>query len=145
MKLASDLLSKAGYERYEVANYAKPGYVCKHNVAYWTGIPYLGLGRSAVTMTQNNERRMRKQHDLIIDDLTKTEMMAEDLMLRMRMTTGIDDTLAAKASLLLPELDKVLNTLSDKGLVIHEQGAWKPTELGWLCGNELYGALFDLA
>ena len=61
MEHAQEILTAAGFTRYEVANYAKPGYESKHNLAYWSGVPYLGVGKSAVTMTQNAERRMRKQ------------------------------------------------------------------------------------
>lgn len=145
MQRAASILQSAGFKRYEVASYAKPGYECRHNIAYWTGVPYLGLGRSAVTMTQNESRRMRKQHDLITDDLDKAQMMAEDLMLGMRMTAGIADKKIDQATSLLPRLPDVLANLESKGLVSHYDGAWHPTEMGWLCGNDLYGALFDLA
>lgn len=145
MKLAAALLHEAGFERYEVASYAKPGFACRHNIAYWTGVPYLGIGRSAVTMTQNAERRMRKKDDAITDDLDAYQMAAEDMMLRMRMTAGIPDDVVEHTTKLLPKLPATLDNLVRKGLVVHDEGAWKPTELGWLYGNELYGALFDLA
>jgi putative oxygen-independent coproporphyrinogen III oxidase len=47
---AERVLASAGLVRYEVASYAKPGKSCAHNVAYWTGLPYLGLGTSAASM-----------------------------------------------------------------------------------------------
>lgn len=41
------ILGEAGYRRYEISNYAKPGYECRHNKGYWTGTEYLGLGLGA--------------------------------------------------------------------------------------------------
>lgn len=40
-------LKEAGYDRYEISNYAKPGYESRHNTGYWTGVPYLGIGLGA--------------------------------------------------------------------------------------------------
>ncbi len=45
--LTKDVLKSCGYERYEISNYARPGYECRHNIGYWTNMPYLGLGLGA--------------------------------------------------------------------------------------------------
>lgn len=145
MQAAARILTQAGYERYEVASYAKPGYQCKHNIAYWTGVPYLGLGRSAASMTQNATRRMRVQDGQVTDDLNAAEMLAEDMMLGIRMSRGISDELVARATQTLPNAREELERLAREGLVEHAENRWRPTDRGWLCGNELYGALFDLA
>lgn len=50
MELARERLTAAGLEPYEVASYARPGHACRHNIAYWTGRSYLGIGRSAASM-----------------------------------------------------------------------------------------------
>lgn len=145
MKIAAQVLSEAGYMRYEVASYARPGFECRHNIAYWTGVPYLGFGRAAATMTQNETRRMRMKDGRVTDDLDACQMAAEDLMLGMRMTMGVDDARVLRATELLPDVLRVLGELEAEGYVDHRDGRWRPTEQGWLCGNELYGKLFDLA
>ena len=53
LKLTQLVLAKAGYERYEISNYAKPGYACRHNVGYWTRENYLGLGLGAASLIDN--------------------------------------------------------------------------------------------
>ena len=96
-------------------------------------------------MTQNAERRMRVQDGQVTDDLDAREMVAEDMMLGMRMSRGISDELVQRAAQLLPETWETLTELAEAGLCEHVDGRWRPTERGWLCGNQLYGALFDLA
>jgi oxygen-independent coproporphyrinogen-3 oxidase len=44
---AGEVLEKAGYEQYEISNWAKAGRQCRHNLQYWRGLPYLGLGAGA--------------------------------------------------------------------------------------------------
>jgi oxygen-independent coproporphyrinogen III oxidase len=46
-ELATDLLGEAGYDQYEISNWAKPGYECRHNLQYWHNLPYPGFGPGA--------------------------------------------------------------------------------------------------
>ena len=55
MQTASKMLQAAGFERYEVASYARNQKSCKHNKMYWTGESYLGLGTSAASMLTADE------------------------------------------------------------------------------------------
>jgi len=47
---AQSMLNDAGYQQYEISNYAKPGFACQHNLLYWTHGDYLGLGPSAQSL-----------------------------------------------------------------------------------------------
>lgn len=145
MSMAPNELGPAGFYRYEVASYAKEGYECRHNKAYWTGVPYLGLGSSAVTMTQNEARRMRVQDGEVVDDLNRRQMAAEDLMMKMRMCCGVSEEEVRAAALLLPTVQGTFRGLVRDGLVEREGWRYKPTFGGWLLGNELYGRIYELA
>ena len=57
-----NILSDAGYEHYEISNFAQPGCRCRHNEGYWTGKPYLGMGPSAHSFFQNE--RFWNIHDV---------------------------------------------------------------------------------
>ena len=48
-----EILKDYGYHRYEISNYSRKGYECRHNQGYWTGIPYLGLGLGASSCLWN--------------------------------------------------------------------------------------------
>ena len=57
-----DILKNYGYERYEISNYAKPGYESKHNIGYWTGEEYLGFGIGASSYVYG--RRFHVERDI---------------------------------------------------------------------------------
>lgn len=188
MDIAAELLHAHSYERYEVASYAKPGHRCQHNIAYWTGVPYLGLGRSAASMcaatgdvslllentfdgtpdsesdgtsdgaagrssansstarirfTQLDDAGEEFDHEF----LTPREAMAEDLMLACRMTDSIGPELLARAIRVIPadELSAACDRAVEWNLAAWDNGSLKPTHLGWLDGNKLFGIFWDLA
>lgn len=188
MDIAAELLHAHSYERYEVASYAKPGHRCQHNIAYWTGVPYLGIGRSAASMcaatgdvslllentfdgtpdsesdgtsdgaagrssansstarirfTQLDDAGEEFDHEF----LTPREAMAEDLMLACRMTDGIGPELLARAIRVIPadELSAACDRAVEWNLAAWDNGTLKPTHLGWLDGNKLFGIFWDLA
>ena len=126
MELARRLLTGAGFAPYEVASYALPGHACKHNISYWTGVEYLGLGRSAASMvspetlpaastlfsdfgSSDDTARVRiLQTDdtasaFEVEQLGVREAMGEDLMLACRMTRGISQDLLLRASAVFGE------------------------------------------
>ena len=125
MDVARERLSSAGYHPYEVASYALDGHECAHNIAYWTGQGYLGLGRSAAGMldaedfdrlaglfpdvpARGDAHRVRLvQRDdgattFGVEYLTRREAAAEDLMLACRMTRGVTSDLLVRAARVIP-------------------------------------------
>ena len=91
-------LVDAGYARYEVSNFALPGHECRHNLAYWSGEDYLGIGAGAVS-TIGGERRTNPRSvvdyiagavpDLeVLDERTRTW---EKAMLGLRTSAGVDE------------------------------------------------------
>lgn len=145
MEAAARILQKAGYSRYEVASYAKPGHECRHNVSYWTGVPYFGLGDGAVTMRQNSVCRQRLEGEVLVEELDAQQMLAEDLMLGMRMSQGVSREDVEAADLVLDGCKRTFERMAELELVSLEEDRYRPTELGWLCGNEIYARILDLA
>ena len=94
-------LTQAGFEHYEISNYAKPGFRAQHNSNYWYYKPYLGLGPSAHSFNlhqrqwnvSNNALYIKSLSDhklpLTSEDLTATEKFNEYLMVGLRTKNGI--------------------------------------------------------
>lgn len=144
MQEAERLLLAAGYHRYEVASYARPGYECRHNKAYWTGVPYLGIGRGAVSMKQNDNQRIRFNEEGVIETLDRPQKLIEDLFLGMRMSEGVSKEYINYVDHEIQGTWDVFTSLVDDNLVYEEAGRLKPTEKGWLLGNILYGRIYNL-
>ncbi len=51
-RLAGQMMNEKGYRRYEISNYARPGRECRHNIGYWRGISYLGLGIGSASLME---------------------------------------------------------------------------------------------
>ncbi len=76
-----------------------------------------------------------------VETLSAREAMLEELMLGMRMSSGVDCDMVRA----LPEALPVFEELREKGLVAEKDGRFVPTERGWLMGNEIFGAIWALA
>ena len=85
------ILASYGYERYEISNYAKPGYECRHNIGYWERCEYLGIGVGAASLI-GNERW--SQGDFLeekpeVEKLTRENEMEEFMFLGLRKIQGV--------------------------------------------------------
>ncbi len=92
------LLGEYGYRRYEISNYAKPGYECLHNTVYWTGKEYAGFGIGAASyMGGVRFKNTEKLQDYLNGDfkkaektmLKKADRMEEFMFLGLRMINGV--------------------------------------------------------
>ena len=107
-ELTKEKLGAAGYERYEISNYAKEGFYSRHNTSYWERIPYLGFGVVAYSFfeeTRYNNRANLKEYieNAGIEDireevaiLSKNDAMSEFMFLGLRKTEGISKRLFEK-------------------------------------------------
>jgi len=99
--LLVDMLTQAGFEHYEISNFAKPGFRSRHNSSYWQGVSYLGIGPSAHSyqppvrswQVANNRQyieQIRKQiwiHES--ETLTGAQQLNESVMIGLRTTEGL--------------------------------------------------------
>lgn len=79
------ILEEYGYHRYEISNYALPGYECRHNLGYWDRTEYLGIGAGAASLMDN--RRWNDGGEPAA--LSRTEQMEECMFLGLRKTEGV--------------------------------------------------------
>lgn len=102
-RLIDSRLADAGYERYEISNYSKPGRRSQHNSAYWHGLPYIGLGPSAHSYDGERNRSWNisdfekylsamesGKTDRESEILTEEELREESIMTSLRTAEGID-------------------------------------------------------
>lgn len=103
------ILRMAGYERYEISNYSKPGYECRHNLGYWSEAEYIGLGLGAASYDNKIRysicRDLKEYIDILessdtdenkicnlmqdVSELTVKEQMEEFCFLGLRKISGI--------------------------------------------------------
>jgi putative oxygen-independent coproporphyrinogen III oxidase len=146
-ELACERLGAAGYEHYEISNWAKPGHRCRHNMGYWGGRPYLGLGAGAHSYRDGrrwwNVRppqqylEMVESRELPVggeERLTADERRLEQLLLGLRLADGVPETWVDTA--------RADGFVAD-GLAERADGQLSLTDRGLLLANELVLSLAD--
>lgn len=142
------ILSERGYEAYEISNFARPGEACRHNLVYWTGGNYVGLGPSAASHVEGwrfrNRRHLGEWESAVgagelpteeAEVLSPAQRAGELIMLRLRLRRGVDfadlrartglDARGAHAATIarlsgagLLDLDERTMRLSDAGIAV---------------------------
>jgi len=152
-RAAIGFLGAAGYERYEISNYARPGRECRHNIVYWERGEYLGLGCAAHSL-MNGERfenprslneylaGVRRCESVV---LTREDAMEEALMLSTRMTKGLDLGLYERqfGEDFVRRHEKAVGRMEKLGLVMIEGGFLRLTREGLEVQNAVVVELLD--
>ncbi|HSR23995.1 MAG TPA: coproporphyrinogen III oxidase, partial [Candidatus Eisenbacteria bacterium] len=134
---ADRLLGRAGYERYEVSSWARPGHRARHNQAYWECRPVYGAGAGAHSYATDGERAWRwwnvaRPRDYIAaaaagpveldrEELAPERARAERVMLGLRTTAGLEPPAG---------FDEALGVLEQAGLVARAGSRYAPTRRG---------------
>ena len=156
-----ELLTQAGYQRYEVSAYAKKGQECKHNLNYWRFGDYIGIGAGAhgkISYPAKITRQVRERHPetymLAIETkgnalIESREILAKDLpfefMLNtLRLTDGVDtNTFSERTGLPLSVISRGLHAASKKGLLDENPSKLRPTTVGLRYLNNLQEMFLD--
>lgn len=129
-RITNDILLKNGYNRYEISNYARPGYECRHNKVYWQRGEYVGFGAGAASLVVNSRfsncrDRKRYVEQILkgnleredVQELSRQEQIEETMFLGLRLTEGV--SLARFESLFHTTIEQVYPGLIDR---LYRQG-----------------------
>ncbi|BAZ88704.1 radical SAM family heme chaperone HemW [Cylindrospermopsis curvispora] len=147
-ELGQEILTGAGYEHYEISNYAKQGHQCKHNRVYWQNLAYYGFGMGATSYIEGKRfsrpRRIQEYYQWLNDGaiidvevIHEDEELLETIMLGMRLAEGLNlGVLAEKFG------DQKVEKIQ-KCLQPHVIPGWVKLTKDRLCLNDPQGFLFS--
>jgi oxygen-independent coproporphyrinogen-3 oxidase len=151
-RLTEEALSQAGYEHYEISNYARPGRPCRHNRRYWAGDEYLGLGSSAHSHRRGTRWNNLRAPAVYVgwlergllptaraEALSARERVGELLMLGLRCAEGVSEEEVAARTGLAPQevFGDQIRRLCERGLLVRCDGRLQMPRRWWLVSNEV--------
>ena len=151
------LLESAGYLQYEISNFARMGFQCAHNIGYWEGEEYLGLGPSSTStigqkrwtnpasLASWKEQVQKGVDGRAVEILTPKIRILEHIMLRLRTARGL--RLKAYKDLtggdFLKDHEKLVQTLHENGLLRARNGYLSLTRSGMMVSNAVLTNIFE--
>ena len=150
-----ELLAQAGYQRYEISAFARPGAWCRHNLNYWRFGDYLGIGAGAhgkITLPDGQVMRMWKRRHpseylAAIEAasfvqgrrrLDRADLLLEFMMNALRLCEGVEsELLEATTGIPLEAVEAHLELAVDKGLLLPVTERLRPSPLGHQFLNDL--------
>ena len=150
----SKILKDNGYQKYELSNFAKPGFASYHNQVYWNRTDYLGFGITAHSYVSNvrfnNTNSFAQYHKCIAElkkppvasaqELSKNERREEMIMLALRTSKGLDTKKYEDefgTSIISSKKEKIASLIKNGYLVLDKDGVLKATEKGYLVLNRI--------
>ena len=158
---------KHGYSQYEISNFSRPGYACRHNIGYWNQTQYLGLGVSAASLVRLTPKDggvtyLRRTESLNMKDylngirdkkpkwseytwISPAEARFETMMLGLRMNRGVreEDFRRLHGTTVDACYGDKLRVLEKDGLIIRCDGSWRLTRRGMDLQNYVLTELMD--
>lgn len=148
--LTQTYLEEQGYERYEISNYCRPGFECRHNVGYWTGTEYLGLGLGASSYLDgcrfhntsdfhayvSSHLDRKEEFEAVLrqekEQLTEKARMEEFMFLGLRLVKGVSSEgfITRFGQSIRGVYGDVIAALERDGLMEHGNGYYRLTERG---------------
>jgi len=152
-------LQAAGFRRYEVSAWARPGAECRHNLNYWRFGDYLGIGAGAhgkITQAAGpilRYRKTRRPEDYLAPggeqrrnprELTDEDRCGEFMLGALRLSEGFTPALfESRTGLPLARVDSVIDGLLTEGLLEGADGSIRASALGWRFLDDVVGRFFD--
>ena len=148
----AEILERYGYRQYEISNYAKQGYMCRHNAGYWQRLEYLGFGLGASSlyggMRFSNTHQMQeyltdsRKPEQIRKDVTflsRNEQIEEFMFLGLRMTEGISEKkFEENFNVRLMDIyGDILQKYEETGFMEHIETKWRLTRKGIHVSNHI--------
>lgn len=154
--LAIDFLKRAGFVQYEVSNFGKEGFYSRHNNAYWSGVPYLGVGPGAHSFNgttrsfnvRNNPKYIKAIKEGLsyseTEQLSDTQRLNEQILTQLRTAKGLDlIAIEERAGESLLKLHSgFIDELREKDLVATEGNYLRLKSRGFLVADEIALRLF---
>lgn len=156
MDHAGMIVQQSGLNRYEISNYARPGYECRHNINYWNNGSYFGFGPGAVSCQSGRRMttvsdveefcsRVQRGESVCVDEeeLTVEQRFRETVIMGLRMLAGLSlSGLESRFSINpLAYYGATLDRLLQQGLVEIQQGRMQLTGQGLLLANSVMAEL----
>ncbi|MBW4630420.1 MAG: radical SAM family heme chaperone HemW [Iphinoe sp. HA4291-MV1] len=156
-RMAQEILTGAGYEHYEISNYAQPGHQCRHNRVYWENRPYYGFGMGAASYVEGKRftrpRKTKEYYQWVQDGgvidcevTSPDEVLLETLMLGLRLAEGVSLVVLVErfGEEKVEKIHECLQPYFEKGWVEVVQGKLRLSDPdGFLFSNVVLAGLFQ--